>query len=218
MTGRLFSATEALHIGFVSGVVPGGRVQVISMSKDNFSSDNSDAAVQLASIIAAKSPVAVVSTKHLMNRAFRISSQADMLQMRETTRKRALSSILTTKRRRWACVHSRLEHVRLGPFVGSLVDYSGLCCKRMMSYKPCSRQLVVTKDLTRLSLWQGHPGSLSYETRKSRRPSMAWEEHQWLMTRRSLCSHMRKRPAGGSALQKHVRVNRGLRLDSVFSD
>jgi delta(3,5)-delta(2,4)-dienoyl-CoA isomerase len=30
LTGRLFGAAEAMHIGFISQIVPGGRVQVTS--------------------------------------------------------------------------------------------------------------------------------------------------------------------------------------------
>jgi delta(3,5)-delta(2,4)-dienoyl-CoA isomerase len=56
LTGRRFSAGEAKEIGFVSRVVAGGRGEVVK------------AAVELAGEIASKSPVAVVSTKHLMNR------------------------------------------------------------------------------------------------------------------------------------------------------
>ncbi|WVQ96713.1 hypothetical protein IAU59_003820 [Kwoniella sp. CBS 9459] len=57
LTGRKFDAKEALYIGFVSKVVSGGRKGVI------------DAAIELAKTIAAKSPIAVISTKHLMNHA-----------------------------------------------------------------------------------------------------------------------------------------------------
>jgi delta(3,5)-delta(2,4)-dienoyl-CoA isomerase len=57
LTGRKFYAEEAKEIGFVSQVVSGGRKGVI------------DAAVKLAAEIAPNSPVAVVSTKHIMNHA-----------------------------------------------------------------------------------------------------------------------------------------------------
>ncbi|BEI86390.1 hypothetical protein CcaverHIS002_0606770 [Cutaneotrichosporon cavernicola] len=57
LTGRKFYAAEAKEIGFVSRVVPGGRKGVL------------DAAIKLAAEIAPNSPVAVVSTKHIMNHA-----------------------------------------------------------------------------------------------------------------------------------------------------
>ncbi|WVF69211.1 hypothetical protein IAT40_003987 [Kwoniella sp. CBS 6097] len=57
LTGRRFDAKEALDIGFISQVVPGGRKGVV------------DAAVEIAKTIASKSPIAVMSTKHLMNHA-----------------------------------------------------------------------------------------------------------------------------------------------------
>ncbi|WVR06315.1 hypothetical protein IAU60_003345 [Kwoniella sp. DSM 27419] len=57
LTGRKFHAVEAKQIGFVSEVVEGGRKEVIA------------AAIEMAKIIAQKSPIAVVSTKHLMNHA-----------------------------------------------------------------------------------------------------------------------------------------------------
>lgn len=53
-TARAFSAPEALSLGFVSKVVPGGRDEVIA------------AAVELATVIAQKSPIAVAGTKHLL--------------------------------------------------------------------------------------------------------------------------------------------------------
>jgi delta(3,5)-delta(2,4)-dienoyl-CoA isomerase len=56
LTGRRFDAEEARDIGFVSNVVQGGRTEVL------------EAALTMARHIASKSPVAVASTKHLMNR------------------------------------------------------------------------------------------------------------------------------------------------------
>ncbi|KAG6836033.1 hypothetical protein H0H93_012123, partial [Arthromyces matolae] len=56
-TSRFFSAAEALNIGLVSKVVEGGREAVI---KD---------ALELAKVIAGKSPVAVAGAKHLINHA-----------------------------------------------------------------------------------------------------------------------------------------------------
>ncbi|KAK8858549.1 hypothetical protein IAR55_002778 [Kwoniella newhampshirensis] len=55
LTGRKFLAGEAKDIGFISEVVRGGRAEVI------------DAALEMAKVIAVKSPVAVVGTKHLLN-------------------------------------------------------------------------------------------------------------------------------------------------------
>ncbi|KZV88165.1 ClpP/crotonase [Exidia glandulosa HHB12029] len=51
---RPFKADEAHQMGFVSRVVPGSREEVVK------------AAVELATVIASKSPVAVVGTKHLL--------------------------------------------------------------------------------------------------------------------------------------------------------
>lgn len=56
MTGRRFSPAEATAIGFTSRVVPGGRDGVIGE------------AIEMAKVIASKSPVAVTSTKRLMIR------------------------------------------------------------------------------------------------------------------------------------------------------
>lgn len=53
-TGRNFSATEAEKMGFVSRVVEGGRDEVTA------------AALEVAKLIAEKSPVAVAGTKHLL--------------------------------------------------------------------------------------------------------------------------------------------------------
>ncbi|CAD6570898.1 MAG: hypothetical protein TREMPRED_000058 [Tremellales sp. Tagirdzhanova-0007] len=57
LTGRRFGAVEARDMGFVSDIVQGGRNEVIA------------AAIELGKVIAQKSPVAVVGTKHLMNHA-----------------------------------------------------------------------------------------------------------------------------------------------------
>ncbi len=56
LTGRLFDAAEAHQAGFVSRVIEGGRDAVEAE------------ALQVARAIAAKSPVAVLGTKVLMNR------------------------------------------------------------------------------------------------------------------------------------------------------
>jgi len=56
-TARTFSAKEALKIGLVSDVVPGGRDEVVKE------------AVKLARVIAAKSPVAVAGVKELLRHA-----------------------------------------------------------------------------------------------------------------------------------------------------
>lgn len=53
-TARNFTAAEAERMGFVSRVVPGGRDDVVR------------AALALAGVIAQKSPVAVLGTKHLL--------------------------------------------------------------------------------------------------------------------------------------------------------
>lgn len=53
-TGRNFSAAEAEKMGFVSRVVEGGRDEVTA------------AALEVAKLIAEKSPVAVAGTKHLL--------------------------------------------------------------------------------------------------------------------------------------------------------
>jgi enoyl-CoA hydratase/carnithine racemase len=55
LTGRMFDATEAEKIGFVSRVVNGGREEV---EKE---------AVKMAALIASKSPIAVLGTKKVMN-------------------------------------------------------------------------------------------------------------------------------------------------------
>ncbi|KAE8538750.1 hypothetical protein D1P53_005113 [Cryptococcus gattii VGV] len=57
LTGRDFGAKEAEEIGFVSEVVNGGRAQVVA------------AAIEKAKVIASKSPIAVISTKHILNHA-----------------------------------------------------------------------------------------------------------------------------------------------------
>jgi delta(3,5)-delta(2,4)-dienoyl-CoA isomerase len=56
LTGRKFGAEEAMQMGFVSEVVRGGREEVMSR------------ALEMGRVMAAKSPVAVVGTKHLLNR------------------------------------------------------------------------------------------------------------------------------------------------------
>nr|ODN91011.1 delta(3,5)-Delta(2,4)-dienoyl-CoA isomerase [Cryptococcus depauperatus CBS 7855] len=57
LMGRPFSAVEAEELGFVSEVVQGGREQVIAR------------AIEKARVIASKSPVAVIGTKHILNHA-----------------------------------------------------------------------------------------------------------------------------------------------------
>ncbi|GAA5981435.1 hypothetical protein JCM11641_004762 [Rhodosporidiobolus odoratus] len=57
LTARNFGAQEAEKLGLVSRVVQGGREEVL------------DAALILAKVIAAKSPIATLSTKHLLNHA-----------------------------------------------------------------------------------------------------------------------------------------------------
>lgn len=67
MTARDFSPQEALAVGFVSRVVPGkGKAAAVA------------AAVELAALMASKSPVAVQGTKELLNHA-RDSSVAESL-------------------------------------------------------------------------------------------------------------------------------------------
>ncbi|KAF4620852.1 hypothetical protein D9613_001053 [Agrocybe pediades] len=65
-TARNFSAGEALDIGLVSRVVPGGRNEVVQ------------AALNLAEVIASKSPVAAVGVKELLRHS-RDNSVADNL-------------------------------------------------------------------------------------------------------------------------------------------
>lgn len=68
LTGRRFEAVEAQQIGFISHVIPGSRKEVIG----EFGRGTAliiDTAVNMAKVIALKSPVAVVGTKHIMNRA-----------------------------------------------------------------------------------------------------------------------------------------------------
>jgi delta(3,5)-delta(2,4)-dienoyl-CoA isomerase len=55
LTGRNFNAAEAVTLGLVSKVVEGGRAEV------------TEAAIQVAQIIASKSPIATLGTKHLLN-------------------------------------------------------------------------------------------------------------------------------------------------------
>jgi delta(3,5)-delta(2,4)-dienoyl-CoA isomerase len=56
-TGRTFSVHEAEKLGLVSRIVPGSREEVVK------------AALELAKQIAGKSPVAVSSSKRLINHA-----------------------------------------------------------------------------------------------------------------------------------------------------
>lgn len=56
-TARAFSAAEADKLGLVSKVVPGGRDEVVHE------------ALELAKFIAAKSPIAVTGSKHLITHA-----------------------------------------------------------------------------------------------------------------------------------------------------
>ncbi|KAG6853866.1 hypothetical protein C0991_000473 [Blastosporella zonata] len=56
-TGRFFSAPEAQNMGLVSRVVEGGHDAVVA------------AALELAKVIASKSPVAVTGAKHLITHA-----------------------------------------------------------------------------------------------------------------------------------------------------
>ena len=53
-TARNFGPEEAERLGFVSKVVKGGRDEVIG------------AALETAALIATKSPIAVIGTKHLL--------------------------------------------------------------------------------------------------------------------------------------------------------
>ncbi|KAF8512316.1 ClpP/crotonase-like domain-containing protein [Hysterangium stoloniferum] len=53
-TARNFGAEEAQHLGFVSKVIKGGRDEVVA------------AALETAGLIASKSPIAVLGTKHLL--------------------------------------------------------------------------------------------------------------------------------------------------------
>ncbi|WWD04897.1 hypothetical protein V865_002968 [Kwoniella europaea PYCC6329] len=57
ITGRKFGASEAKALGFISDIVGNGRKEVIA------------AAVEMAKVIASKSPIAVIGTKHLINHA-----------------------------------------------------------------------------------------------------------------------------------------------------
>ncbi|CAD6582437.1 MAG: hypothetical protein CYPHOPRED_002032 [Cyphobasidiales sp. Tagirdzhanova-0007] len=54
-TARTFSAQEAMKMGFISRILDGGHRDVV------------DAALATARIIATKSPIAVLGTKHLLN-------------------------------------------------------------------------------------------------------------------------------------------------------
>ncbi|OCF72910.1 hypothetical protein I204_06140 [Kwoniella mangroviensis CBS 8886] len=57
LTGRKFGASEAKELGFISDIVGNGRKEVIA------------AAVEMAKVMASKSPIAVIGTKHLINHA-----------------------------------------------------------------------------------------------------------------------------------------------------
>lgn len=54
LTARPFMAEEAMRIGFVSRVIQGSRAEV------------QKAAIEMATLIASKSPIAVIGTKHLL--------------------------------------------------------------------------------------------------------------------------------------------------------
>lgn len=56
-TARDFDATEALQMGLISKIVPGGRDEVVR------------AALETARIIAQKSPIAVIGTKRVLQHA-----------------------------------------------------------------------------------------------------------------------------------------------------
>ena len=68
LTGRRFGAVEARDMGFVSDIVQGGRNEVIGKWNEKLTGLIKAAAIELGKVIAQKSPVAVVGTKHLMNR------------------------------------------------------------------------------------------------------------------------------------------------------
>ncbi|KZT24289.1 ClpP/crotonase [Neolentinus lepideus HHB14362 ss-1] len=70
-TARNFSAAEALQLGLLSKVVDGGKEEVVS------------AALSLAKVVAAKSPVAVIGTKRLLLHA-RDNSVQDNLEYTAT--------------------------------------------------------------------------------------------------------------------------------------
>ncbi|WVN90821.1 uncharacterized protein L203_106064 [Cryptococcus depauperatus CBS 7841] len=84
LMGRPFSAVEAEELGFVSEVVQGGRDQVIAR------------AIEKAKVIASKSPVAVIGTKHILNHA-RDHSIEDGLQYVAAWNMSMLQSDDTTK-------------------------------------------------------------------------------------------------------------------------
>ncbi|WVO18569.1 hypothetical protein L204_106288 [Cryptococcus depauperatus] len=84
LMGRPFSAVEAEELGFVSEVVQGGREQVIAR------------AIEKARVIASKSPVAVIGTKHILNHA-RDHSIEDGLQYVAAWNMSMLQSDDTTK-------------------------------------------------------------------------------------------------------------------------
>ncbi|OXG18898.1 delta(3,5)-Delta(2,4)-dienoyl-CoA isomerase, partial [Cryptococcus neoformans Tu401-1] len=57
LMGRPFGPKEAEEMGFVSEIVDGGRAQVVAV------------AIEKAKVIASRSPIAVISTKHILNHA-----------------------------------------------------------------------------------------------------------------------------------------------------
>ncbi|BGP17325.1 hypothetical protein JCM10213v2_005343 [Rhodosporidiobolus nylandii] len=57
LTARNFGADEAMKLGLLSGVVEGGKEEVLEKALD------------VAAVIASKSPIATLSTKHLLNHA-----------------------------------------------------------------------------------------------------------------------------------------------------
>lgn len=100
LTGRKFDAVEAKDIGFISEVVKGGRKEVVGEYISQRTQSNGEVvdemlmrvgrALGMAKTIAEKSPIAVISTKHLMNRELvRTSCPVNVIltvQMRAITR------------------------------------------------------------------------------------------------------------------------------------
>jgi delta(3,5)-delta(2,4)-dienoyl-CoA isomerase len=85
LTGRKFGAVEAKEIGFVSEVIEGGRREVVGRSSPTRNEVKQTRlrriakALEMGGVIAEKSPVAVVSTKHLMNRESRLTVELTWL-------------------------------------------------------------------------------------------------------------------------------------------
>jgi delta(3,5)-delta(2,4)-dienoyl-CoA isomerase len=85
LTGRKFGAVEAKEMGFVSEVIEGGRREVVgrsSLTRDEVQQTRLRRiakALEMGRVIAEKSPVAVVSTKHLMNRESRLTVELTWL-------------------------------------------------------------------------------------------------------------------------------------------